>query len=128
MKTRLLFVPALLALVASLAACGGGSQHVPAGAVALVNGTPITIAQFNDFFQQGLARARSVGPDDARPERRRTRRCATRPSPSSSQLAEVKQQMKKEGVTVTDERREQVHRQSREDQLTAGAQRSSRPR
>ena len=60
MKIRLLFVPLLLALVASLAACGG-SQHVPANAVAVVNGTPITITQFNDFIDQAIAQVKAQG-------------------------------------------------------------------
>lgn len=101
MKNRLLFVPALLALVVSLAACGGGSQHVPAGAVALVNGTPITIAQYNDFFQQGLARARSSG-QGMQPGTPAYVALRGATVAQLVQLAEVKQQMKKLGVTVTD--------------------------
>src|SRR6516164_5210275 len=61
MKNRLLFVPVLVALVVSLAACGGGSQQIPAGAIAVVNGTPITTAQYNDFFQQGITAAKLQG-------------------------------------------------------------------
>ncbi len=83
MKNRLLFVPVLLALVVSLAACGGGSQNVPANAIAVVNGTPITLAQFNDFFAQAVTAAKLQGQTtDARnaavhgaaqPDRRRAR-------------------------------------------------------
>ena len=100
MKNRLLFVPVLLALVASLAACGGGSQNVPANAVAVVNGTPITTAQFNDFFQQAVANAKRQGqsPSPGTPQYTLLR------NQTVAQLvavAELKQQMKKEGVTVS---------------------------
>lgn len=61
MKTRLLLVPLLLALVASLAACGGGSQQVPPNAVAVVSGEPITLAQFNSFLAEAVAQAKSQG-------------------------------------------------------------------
>lgn len=101
MKIRLLSVPVLLALVASLAACGGGSQSVPANAIAVVNGTPVTLATFNEYFQQHVAAAKAT--------------TGTAPSPGTPQyttlrqqtvaqvveIAEVKQQMAKEGVTVT---------------------------
>jgi parvulin-like peptidyl-prolyl isomerase len=47
MKTlRFLFLPLLLAAALLVAGCGGGSQSVPNDAVAVVNGTPITKAQF----------------------------------------------------------------------------------
>ena len=52
MKTRLLFVPLLIAATAALAACGGGSAAVPADSVAVVGSTPITKAQFNAEMQQ----------------------------------------------------------------------------
>jgi parvulin-like peptidyl-prolyl isomerase len=60
MKIRLLVTPVLLALVASLAACGG-SQSVPSNAVAVVNGTPITIAKFNVFLAQAMRQAKAQG-------------------------------------------------------------------
>ncbi|HLX32495.1 MAG TPA: peptidylprolyl isomerase [Gaiellaceae bacterium] len=99
MKTRLLFVPLLLALVASLAACGG-SSNVPANAVALVNGTPIPASQFRGFLAQAVAIAVSQG---------------QKPTPGTPayttlrdqvvaylvQYAEVKQQASKEGVSVS---------------------------
>ncbi len=62
MKTRLLFVPLLLALVASLAACGG-STSVPADSVALVNGDKILIKTFNGFLTQLLAISKAQGTD-----------------------------------------------------------------
>ena len=99
MKNRLLFVPVLLALVVSLAACGG-SQKVPANAVAVVNGTPITQAQFNDYFQQALSAAKlqgqTVSPGTTEYDTLRAQTVA-----QLVEIAEVKQQMPKEGVTVT---------------------------
>ncbi|MDX6479805.1 MAG: foldase protein PrsA [Gaiellaceae bacterium] len=53
MKTRLLFVPLLLALVASLAACGGTTQ-IPSNAIAVVGDVPIPTAEFNTYFKQAL--------------------------------------------------------------------------
>src|SRR5947209_545437 len=62
MKTRLLLMPLLLALVASLAACGGGgSGSVPANAVAVVGGKPITTGVFNALFQQALHQVAASG-------------------------------------------------------------------
>ena len=61
MKTRLLFVPLLLALVVPLAACGGGSSAVPANAVAVVGTDPITIKDFNAIFEQFQAGAKAQG-------------------------------------------------------------------
>ena len=100
MKKRLLFASVLLALVASLAACGGSSQSVPSNAVAVVNGTPVTTAQFNDFFQQAVANAKRQGqsPSPGTPEYTALR------SQTVAELvavSELKQQMKKEGVTVS---------------------------
>src|SRR5947209_12747727 len=100
MKNRLLFVPVLLALVASLAACGGGSQNVPANAVAVVNGTQITTAQFKDFLQQAVANAKRQGqsPTPGTPQYAALRNQTVSDLVA---VAELKQQMKKEGVTVS---------------------------
>lgn len=101
MKTRLLVLPLTLALVASLAACGGGSQSVPSNAIAVVNGQSITTAEFNSYFAQAVAQTVARG--------------GTKPTPGSSayttlrnqvvaevvQIAEVRQQAAKKGVTVT---------------------------
>jgi len=58
MKTRLLSLSLSLALVATLAACGGGSSpgNVPNSAVAQVGSTPITKANFNALMAVGFAR------------------------------------------------------------------------
>jgi len=100
MKNRLLFVPALLALVVSLAACGGGSQNIPAGAIAVVNGTPITLAQYNDFFSQAVSVAKlqhqTVTPGSTEYTTLRNQTVA-----ELVEVAEVQQQMKKLGVSVT---------------------------
>jgi parvulin-like peptidyl-prolyl isomerase len=100
MKTRLLFVPLLLALVASLAACGGGSQ-VPANAIAVVKGTPITVAQFNDFFTQAVNQAKAtsgVAPQPGTPQYTALR---SQVVSQLVQIAEVKQVAAKEGVSVS---------------------------
>lgn len=60
MKTRLLSLPLLLMLVASLAACGGGSS-VPANAIAVVGSVAITRAEFNTYFKQALQIAKTQG-------------------------------------------------------------------
>ena len=101
MKTRLLFVPLLFALVASLAACGGSSS-VPADAVAMVGSVPITRADFNTYFKQALAIASKQSPTGA-------------PKPGSAQyiamqsqtvaylvqVSELEQQAPKEKVSVS---------------------------
>ncbi len=99
MKIRLLSVPVLLALVATLAACGG-SQKVPADAVAVVNGTPITQAQFNDYFQQAVANAKATG-QTATPGSPQYTALRNETVAELVQIAEAKQQMAKEGVTLT---------------------------
>jgi parvulin-like peptidyl-prolyl isomerase len=56
MKTlRFLFLPLLLAAALLVAGCGGGSQSVPNDAVAVVNGTPITKAQFTALLASARA-------------------------------------------------------------------------
>lgn len=100
MKTRLVFLPLLLVLVASLAACGGGS-NVPANAIAVVNGTPITVAQFNDFFTQAVAQAKAtsgVAPQPGTPQYTTLRNTVVS---QLVQIAEVKQVAAKEHVSVT---------------------------
>lgn len=97
MKTRLLFVPLLLILVASLAACGGGSQAVPANAVAVVNGTPITTAEFNGFLTQRIAIAKAQGQNPAPGDP--TLRDET--LAYLVQVDELEQQASKEGVSMT---------------------------
>jgi parvulin-like peptidyl-prolyl isomerase len=101
MKTRLLFLPLLLALVASLAACGGGGTSVPADSVALVNGDKVLTKTFTGFLTQQLAMSKAQG---------------TTVTPSDPQytviksqvvaflvrFAEMRQQAKKLGVTVSD--------------------------
>jgi len=102
MKTRLLFLPLLLMLAASLAACGGGSQAVPANAVAEVGGTPITTHDFNVYLAQSVAVYKQQNG-------------GTAPTPGSPQYtgmrdqvvaylvesAELVQQAQKENISVT---------------------------
>ena len=98
MKTRLLFVPLLLMLVASLAACGGGSQAVPANAVAVVNGTPITFTVFNGFLKQRLAIAKAQG-QSAQPGTPQYASLRDETVAYLVQVNELEQQASKEGVS-----------------------------
>jgi foldase protein PrsA len=100
MNTRLLFVPLLIALVASLAACGGGTQ-VPANAIAVVGKTPITIAKFNDYFAQ--AEATTVAQGGQKPQAGTPQYTSMKNTVVAElvQIAEVEQQAPKEGVSVT---------------------------
>jgi foldase protein PrsA len=63
MKTRLPFLLLSLALVALLAACGGGgnSGPVPADAIAQVGSTPITKASFNSVMDVACANYKLQG-------------------------------------------------------------------
>lgn len=61
MKTRLFFVPVLVAAVAALAACGGGSGTLSSTDVAEVGSTPITKTQFTDLMKQAEAQAIAQG-------------------------------------------------------------------
>lgn len=63
MKTRLPFLLVSLALVALLAACGGGgnSGNVPANSIAEVGSTPITKADFTSLMAVACARYKSQG-------------------------------------------------------------------
>jgi parvulin-like peptidyl-prolyl isomerase len=101
MKIRLLVAPLILALVATLAACGGGSQSVPANAVAVVDGTPITTAQFNLLFANAVAVAKLQGqppPTVGTPQYTTTRDQIVA---YLVRFAELKQQAPKEGVSVS---------------------------
>jgi foldase protein PrsA len=95
-------MPLLLALVASLAACGGGSQNVPANAIAVVGGTPITTAEFNTFFEQALENAaNSTG--GVKPPVGSAQYTAIRNQAIAElvEIQELKQQAPKEGVSVS---------------------------
>jgi len=101
MNTRLLSLPLLFMLVASLAACGGGSPHVPANAVALVDGQPIAIADFNTYFQQAVKRTIASGQPEPKPGSPTYATLHSQVAAELVQIAEVKQQAQKEGVSVT---------------------------
>ena len=101
MKIRLLFVPVLLALVASLAACGGGSQQVPANAIAVVGGNPITRAEFNSFLEQALKQAEVQTGAKPQPGDPQYTQIRNQVIAELVEIAEVKQQAPKEDVTVT---------------------------
>ena len=63
MKTRLPFLLLATALVALLAACGGGgsSTNVPASDIATVGGTPITKASFTSLLSVACSRYKAQG-------------------------------------------------------------------
>ena len=103
MKTRLLLVPLLLVLVASLAACGGGTKAVPANAVALVGSVPITTVDFNAYFKQALLlTAQQTG--GTKPKPGTPQYIATRNQVVAYlvQINELEPQAPKEDVSVTD--------------------------
>jgi len=67
MTTRLTLLPALLALALLLAACGGGSQTVPPSAVAVVNGTTVSLSDYNFWLKQFEARSKVTTGTQAQP-------------------------------------------------------------
>jgi parvulin-like peptidyl-prolyl isomerase len=101
MKNRLPLLLVTFLLVASLAACGGSSSSVPANAVAVVNGVPITTTDFNTFLNVAMAVAQSQG--QPKPTPGSPQYIAMRDQVISYlvQYAEVKQQAVKEGVSVS---------------------------
>jgi foldase protein PrsA len=103
MKTRLPFLLVPLALVAVLAACGGGggSGSVPNDAVATVDSTPVLKTSFNSLMAVACARYKAQG-----------QACPKVGTPTYTQLRdqavtflvqqdELEQEAKKLGVTVT---------------------------
>jgi len=103
MKTRLPFLLVSLALVAVLAACGGGgsSGDVPNDAVATVDSTPVLKTSFNSLMAVACARYKAQGQD-----------CPKVGTPTYTQLRdqavtflvqqdELQQEAEKLGVTVT---------------------------
>jgi foldase protein PrsA len=103
MKTRLPFLLLASALVALLAACGGGgnSGPVPSDAIAQVGSTPITKATFNGLMTVALARYQAQGqpaPKVGTPTYTSLRDSAVT---LLVQQAELAQEAQKLGVTVT---------------------------
>jgi foldase protein PrsA len=104
MKTRLLFLPAALALVAVLAAAcggGGGGGSVPSDAVAKVGSTPITKSTFNALLNVAFARYKAQ--NQAPPKVGTPAYTALRDQAVSFlvQEEELQQEAQKLGVTVT---------------------------
>jgi parvulin-like peptidyl-prolyl isomerase len=100
MKTRLFFVALMLALVASLAACGGGGT-VPASAIAIVDGQQIPLTQFNSLLQQALKQSASNGQPPPTPGSPQYAQIRNQVVAYLVQVTELEQQAKKEGVSVT---------------------------
>ena len=103
MKTRLLFVPFVIAATIALAACGGGgSGSVPADSVALVGSTPITKVQFDSLMATVQSQDKATGaafPKVGTPEYTTLR---DQVIAYLVQNAELEQEATKLGVTVTD--------------------------
>lgn len=103
MKTRLPFLLLSLALVAMLAACGGGGGNgqVPADAIAQVGSTPISKTSFAGLMTVACARYKAQGqpcPKVGTPTYSSLRDSAVT---FLVQQAELTQEAKKLGVTVT---------------------------
>lgn len=101
MKTRLLSLPLLIMLIASLAACGGSSVTVPPDAVALVGSVPITIADFNAYLKQAETVAAAQGPKPV-PGTPQYTTMRNQVIAYLVQINELGQQAKKEDVSVSD--------------------------
>jgi len=103
MKTRLPFLLLSLVLAATLAACGGGgSNQVPADAIAQVGSTPITKASFNSLLSVACARYKAQGqpcPKVGTPTYSSLRDSGVNFLVQQEELAQEAQ--KKLGVTVT---------------------------
>jgi foldase protein PrsA len=101
MKTRLLFAPLLIAAVAALAACGGGSKTVPADAVALVGSVPVTKAQFNGLIKQADSQAKAAGQPVPAIGSAQYTQLSQKVVAYLVQVSELEQQAPKLGVKVT---------------------------
>jgi foldase protein PrsA len=103
MKTRLPFLLLSIALVALLAACGGGggTSNVPSDAIAEVGSTPVTKADFDGLMTVACARYKSQG--QACPQVGTPTYTSLRDSAVSFlvQQVELTQEAQKLGVTVT---------------------------
>jgi foldase protein PrsA len=89
-------------LVVSLAACGGGGDSVPANAVAVVGGVPVSTADFNVFLAQAVQNATAqtgVEPKVGTPQNTALRNQTVS---ELVEIAELKQQAPKLGVSITD--------------------------
>jgi parvulin-like peptidyl-prolyl isomerase len=102
MKTRLLLMPLLIAAVAALAACGGGSNAVPSDAIAVVDSTPITKTQFDDLMSQAQAQAKAQGQTPAKIGTPQYAALQQHVVGYLVQVTELQQQAAKLGVKVTD--------------------------
>ena len=91
---------AALALVAT--ACGGGSDSVPAGAVAVVNGTEISKSELDEYMElskNGYERTNQAFPKAGTPEYQSVQ---ARNLALLVELVQLQQAAEKLGVTVTD--------------------------
>jgi foldase protein PrsA len=103
MKTRLPFLLVSTALVALLAACGGGGGpgNVPADSIAVVGSTPVSKADFNGLMSVACARYKAQGqpcPKVGTPTYSSLRDSAVT---FLVQQEELTQEAKKLGLTVT---------------------------
>jgi foldase protein PrsA len=105
MKTRLLFVPLLVAAVVGLAACGGGgggSTAVPPDAVAVVGSTPITKTQFTSLMATVQAQDKATGASFPKVGTPQYTTLRDQVIAYLVQNSELQQEAAKMGVSVTD--------------------------
>lgn len=100
-KTAPLRWAGLIAAVAALAACGGGSKTVPPDAVALVGSVPITKVQFNDLIKQAESQAKATGQPVPTIGSAQYTQLTQRAVAYLVQVSELEQQAQKLGVKVT---------------------------
>lgn len=103
MKTRLLpFLILTTALVAVLAACGGGSStSVSNDDVATVSGTPVTRTDFNALMNVAFARYKSQGQASPKPGTAAYSQLKDQAVTFLVQEQELQQEGKKMGVTIS---------------------------
>jgi parvulin-like peptidyl-prolyl isomerase len=100
---RLLPLPLLLVAVLLAAGCGGGSsQSVPADAVAVVNGTPITKSEFNALLLSAKASYKARKTAFPKPGTAAYKSLEDQAITYLVQQAEFQQKAKDLGITVSD--------------------------
>jgi len=103
MKLRFLPLPLLLVLVVLVAGCGGGgSQSVPTDAVAIVNGTPITKAEFTALLASAKASYKARSTPFPKPGTSAYKSLEDQAMTYLVQQTELQQKAKSLGIVVSD--------------------------
>ena len=111
-KARLLFGLLLASLALVATACGGGSDEVPTGAVAVVNGTEISKAQLSEYMElskKGYERTKQTFPKAGTPEYQDIQ---ARKLAYLVEFVQLQQAADDLGVEVTDEAVEKLESQT----------------